>query len=318
MIKYEPPQSKMNNGSFDWNALWVFLSVARNRTLSSAARELQLSQPTVGRAIAKLEAELGVSLFVHRRSGFVLTPDGEALVPLAERMQINAADVVRAVASRRTAEQMTVIRIAVGELSMHFLAAHLPDAISNLSPIRIEMLCSDAFQDLSLNEADLAIRNKRPRQSHLIAQKIGDVEMHVYASPQYCQLRPDVLEKANWSDQTWARYGANRSRLEINRILDDKLDGTPPTFAVDRSQTVLELVRSGAAIGCLPDWIAECEGLIRISDELLVKRTAWLCFHENLLSHPQRRAVKNRVREIYAERFRQVSKNKRSHGPHAH
>ena len=71
----------------DPRALRTYLAVCRERSISGAARRLNISQPAVSVTIAQLEQALGASLFERSRSGIQLTPAGTALLARAEGME---------------------------------------------------------------------------------------------------------------------------------------------------------------------------------------------------------------------------------------
>ena len=68
---------------FDWNDLKYFLAVAESGSTLAAAQALRVSQTTVARRIAALEAATGVTLFERRQAGYALTPVGEAMLASA-------------------------------------------------------------------------------------------------------------------------------------------------------------------------------------------------------------------------------------------
>ena len=70
--------------SLDWSLVQSFLMVAETGSLSEAARQLGQSQPTIGRHIRALEAQLQTSLFDRHQRGFNLTVEGAALLPHAQ------------------------------------------------------------------------------------------------------------------------------------------------------------------------------------------------------------------------------------------
>ena len=75
----------------DWNDLRHFLAVARTGSTLAAGKSLRVSQTTAARRVTALEAELGLSLFERRPTGYVLTPAGEALVAQAESVETAAS-----------------------------------------------------------------------------------------------------------------------------------------------------------------------------------------------------------------------------------
>ncbi|MBR5432384.1 MAG: LysR family transcriptional regulator, partial [Bacteroidales bacterium] len=66
--------------------LKVFEAVARNRSFTAAARELDVTQPAVSQKIAELEKSLGANLFVRNRTSVSLTPQGEVFMYYAKRI----------------------------------------------------------------------------------------------------------------------------------------------------------------------------------------------------------------------------------------
>src|SRR5579859_6499825 len=82
--------ARLTKRMFDWNDLRYFLAVAREGSTLAAGRLLRKSQTTVARRISALEAALGLPLFQKRQAGYVVTPAGEQLLPLAERVELEA------------------------------------------------------------------------------------------------------------------------------------------------------------------------------------------------------------------------------------
>src|SRR4051794_1852588 len=85
----------------DYTLLRAFVTVAREGNLTRAAARLHLTQPAVSLQIKNLQEMLGVVLFARTSHGLLLTRDGEALLPHAERALAAAADVRRAAAALR-------------------------------------------------------------------------------------------------------------------------------------------------------------------------------------------------------------------------
>jgi DNA-binding transcriptional LysR family regulator len=86
----------------DWDDLRFFLALARNGTLTAAARSLEVTQPTVGRRIAAFERRLGAKLFTPTPSGHVLSSTGRTLFEHATRMESEALSAERLARGRDT------------------------------------------------------------------------------------------------------------------------------------------------------------------------------------------------------------------------
>jgi DNA-binding transcriptional LysR family regulator len=99
----------------NWDELRTFVEVARDGSLSGAARRLGLSQPTVGRHIDALEAALGSALFARSPRGLAPTPAALALAPHAEAMAAAAAALART-ASGEAAADRGVVRVTASHV----------------------------------------------------------------------------------------------------------------------------------------------------------------------------------------------------------
>ncbi|MET1415122.1 LysR family transcriptional regulator [Roseibium sp. HPY-6] len=291
----------MNN--FDWNAIRAFLCVVEHGSLSGAARELDVSQPTLGRQISRLEQQLELRLFDRRQTGFELTDQGKRLVAEAQSLARSASNFRRSVELEKTAAPLQVCTITLGEWGLHFLSGRTDELLADLTGLRIELFADDAFWDLSRNAADIAIGNRQPSHSHLIAQKLGNRNFFVYASDRYLRMHPEARNPGTWATQSWAGYCGARARLKSAQVLKHILNGIDCRFSVNSSVALLNLLKSGEAMGVLPDWIGEHEGLVRLSNEPLSQNTSWLSFHERLRLHPQLSELKRRLVGMFRSRY---------------
>jgi DNA-binding transcriptional LysR family regulator len=115
----------------DWDALQVFLAVARGGRISTAARRLGVEHTTVSRRLSALEEELGVPLFYRTTTGYLLTPHGQNVLASAETME-TAAIAVAARAREGSGAIAGRVRLAlVPEFASHWLAPRL-DAFRTL------------------------------------------------------------------------------------------------------------------------------------------------------------------------------------------
>src|SRR5262249_32469648 len=141
----------------DWNDLRVFLTLAREGSLTAAARRLEVSHPTVARRIKTLEESLGARLFDRLPDKFVLTTAGEALLEDAAQMERPAESLQRRSARLGDTVHGTV-RLSAGEAMAAFITGRLPRLRHNLQCIEIELTASHMLANLSRREADLLIR----------------------------------------------------------------------------------------------------------------------------------------------------------------
>ena len=170
---------------FDWTHARTFLAVARTGSYSSAARALQLTQPTVGRHVAALEASLGVLLVERVGRGIALTEPGTELADHVAQMDEVAQRVALAAAGQSTALEGRVRLTASEVMTAHVLPPVLAALRSAHPRIELELIATTSVQDLRRRDADVAVRNGRPSDPDLIARRVADVAARLYATPAY-------------------------------------------------------------------------------------------------------------------------------------
>lgn len=175
----------MDTAHLDWSLLQSFLRVAKAGSLSAAARRCGISQPTLGRHIRALEAALDQPLFMRRAEGQVLTPMGVRLFDDVCAMQEAAARIALTAAGASARLEGTV-RITAAKVVAHW---HLPPILARLRlaepGIQIDLVASDTAENLMHREADIALRMFRPEHGDLLAQKVADLSLGLYASRGY-------------------------------------------------------------------------------------------------------------------------------------
>ena len=172
----------------DWDRVRVFRGVAEAGSFTRAAESLGLSQSAISRQISALEEDLRTPLFHRHARGLVLTEQGEILLEAAQEIATRMAagrDPPRrgqGPAGRPSADQHH------GRLR-HRLAdrAICASSSSSIPDITVSLLVIDTELDLSMREADVAIRLNPPRQPDLIQKRLMTVHTHLYAAPEYLE-----------------------------------------------------------------------------------------------------------------------------------
>jgi len=270
--------------SFDWNRVRAFLVTAEEGSLSAAARALGQSQPTLGRQIAALEADLGVALVERVGRGLALTPNGLALLQHARSMG-EAATTLSMVASGASTALEGSVRISASEL----VAGHrLPPIIALLRAaepaLRIVLLATNDISDLRRREADIAVRNTRPTDPSLIARRMPDDTATLYAAP-------DLIAALDWSrgleSLTVAPFlGFDDSDDMIDALAQRGIGIGRANLAVSCPSHLVhtDLARRGLGIAVLPVWLGDrTPGLQRLPLDLEpFAFPVWLTVHREL------------------------------------
>jgi DNA-binding transcriptional LysR family regulator len=178
----------------NWDDYRFFLAVARKRTLSAAARDLAVTQPTVGRRIAALERRLGTKLYVRRPEGFELSAAGSQMLEHAERIERDALAAELRLAGRDSGLS-GVVRITASEwLCTSVLSPLVHEVLAQHPQLEIELIADTRHLDLARREADLALRPRRFDQQAIVQRAIANVAFGLYASPSYLALRGAVRD----------------------------------------------------------------------------------------------------------------------------
>ncbi len=184
------------NINFDWNRARAFLVVADEGSLSAAGRALGASQPTLGRQISALEAELNITLFERLGKGLILTEAGRRLYQYVKQMA-DAANDFALVAQGQNEDASGEVCVSLTELDAFFRLPECIQLLRQLAPnIRLEVVVSNQISDLKRREADIAIRYQRPTQTDLIIKKLDAERVLLYAHKDYAlQFKDAPLQR---------------------------------------------------------------------------------------------------------------------------
>lgn len=275
-----------------WELHETFLEVMREGSLSAASRTLGVAQPTVRRRIEALESALDTVLFTRAQNGLVPTEAANAMLPHAEAMAMTARALSRAASAPHDADRGTV-RVTASEVVG---AEVLPSILASLREahprIQIELALSDRTHDLLRRDADVAVRMVAPTQSALVARRIGEIPMGLFAAESYVMRRgaPKRLEDLAQHELV----GADRDRAFLEGLAAMGLELSPRAFALrtDHDLAYLASIRAGLGIGaCQTPLAARAPALVPVLPEVRFTLPVWIVMHEDLRSVRRVRAV---------------------------
>lgn len=279
--------------NFDWNRARAFLVTAEEGSLSAAARALGMAQPTLGRQVDALEAELGVVLFERVGRGFELTPSGFELLEHVRAMGA-AANRVSLAAAGQSQSITGTICIAASDVHAALLLPPILAKLRRTHPgIAIELVASSKASDLRRREADIAIRNFQPTEPDLIARKLRDMPARLYATPGYLEQignpqGPGDLGKAEF-------VSIDRTGMFLKGLNAMGMGLTESNFPImtENYLVMWELVKHGLGIGILDGDIGDAEPRVRrvLPDADPLIFPVWLVAHRELNTSRRVRAV---------------------------
>jgi len=255
----------------DWDRLRVFLAVTEAGSFTGAGRALGLSQSAVSRQMIALEEELGASLFHRHARGLALTEPGVdfhgSVRDMAEKLALARARINEA-RERPEGPLRITTTVAFGTA---WLTARMNEFLTLYPDISVSLVLIDSEElDLSLGQAEVAIRFARQTQPSLIQRPLMSIRYHVFASKDYLAAHGTPQTPADLDGHALIVYGDEVPApvAEINWLLD--AGATPgtrrePALRVNNVYGIYRAVRSGLGIGALPYYMSnEAPDLVEI------------------------------------------------------
>lgn len=274
-----------------WELYRSFLGVLKEGSLSGAARQLGITQPTVGRHIAALEAALGVVLFTRSPTGLLPTAVAHTLRAQAETMERTAAALERA-ASSQGDEVRGVVRVSASEVVGVEVLPPIITALRRQHPhLRVELILTNRLIDLLQLEADIAVRMVRPSQEQLLARRVGLIEVGLHARDDYLQERGMPVQMQDLVGHSV--IGFDQENAFIRSLAIKGFERSAFAISSDSDLAQLALIRAGAGIGgCQVQLAKQNPRLQRVLPQAFAfKMDTWVTMHEDLRNSPRCRVT---------------------------
>ena len=267
-----PSPAHVSGAVQDWDKLRIFSAVADAGSFTHAGDVLRLSQSAISRQISALEESLNASLFHRHARGLVLTEQGEVLYrSVCDMIQnLNAAESMIAETKERPEGQLRITTTT--GLGSTWLAPRMSEFIERYPGIQVSLLISDNDLDLTLREADVAIRLTEPTQPDLVRRQLMQIHTHVYASPDYLKHNGIPKTPEELAEHRLVAFAEEKMPPAFDN-LNWILDAAPgvklaPRLSVNSVYGIFRAVRSGIGMAALPDYMTADTDLVRVLPEL--------------------------------------------------
>jgi DNA-binding transcriptional LysR family regulator len=277
----------------DWNQIRAFHATAAAGSLSAAARQLGLTQPTLSRQVLALEADLGVTLFERMGRKLVLTQTG---VDLLDHIRImgDAADSVALAASGRVQEISGRVCISATDTFSAYVLPEIVERIRSEAPqITIVIVAANELSNLHRREADIAIRHVRPDRSGLIGQHIRDTAAYFYASEDWVARNGLLTAPADLAQAGLIGFDDTARFSGYLREVGIPMEAADFRIISDSAVAVWEMVKRGMGVAAMLREVAErTPGVMKLLPDMTpVPVPIWLVTHQELQSTPRIRVV---------------------------
>lgn len=275
-----------------WDLYRSFLAVLQQGSLSAAARELGLTQPTIGRHIDALEQAIGAELFTRSQTGLLPTDAATDLRPYAETLAATAAALLRSASGRR-GEVSGTVRISASEvIGVEVLPPILAKLQDSYPGLTIELSVSDALEDLLQRQADIAVRMAEPSQAALVVRRIGDIPLGFFAHRRYLERHGRPLALADLSQHRLVGFDRESAYIRTMMRRFPIVDPERFTFKADSSLAQLAAIRAGLGIGLCQHPLGRASSdLEHLLPDISLPLGTWVAMHENLRTSPRCRVT---------------------------
>ena len=281
------------NREFDWRLIRSFLAALDAGSLMGAARTLHTSQPTLGRHIAELESQLGLTLFERTGRGLVATASALQLEASARAMEAGALQLARGVSGAQARASGTVRITASQPVACYLMPKILADMRRALPEIQVELESSNLLSNLLRREADIAVRMARPDQTTLVARKIGTVKVGAYASRDYLAKHSAPVQPTDLFDHALIGYDKQDDTVRGFRAHGQAV--TREAFALRSDDLIVhwQALRAGLGIGFVADYLARTDAYVQpvLPAMKLPELPMWLVVHREIRTSARIRAV---------------------------
>ncbi len=265
-----------------WDDIRFFITLAREGSLSAAARKLLVEHSTVSRRVMHLEKSLQLKLFDRLPRGWVLTDEGQTFFTQAKILEENILSLQRSTLKDGTLHGEVQLS-APPHLLNYFILPYL-DAFKKQYPhISLALIADSKNADMLRGEADIALRMFKPNEQELIARKIADVHYSLYASPAYLSQPPAKQQFIGFTD-----YFFN---LAPKKWLENHANMGEAMIKTNDIMTMYQAAKQKWGIAILPDFMVQKGELIKIPTESIPTVPLYLVTHPDIRRAPKVKAL---------------------------
>jgi len=281
------------NSLFDWSLVRSFLAVLEKGSLLAASRDLQLSQPTIGRHVAELESQLGLVLFDRNGRGLLPTEAAYHLAESARIMQSGADQLARNVMGADLGASGTVRITASQPVSCYVLPPLLAQMRLSLPDIQVELVASNEVSNLLRREADIAVRMVQPQQASIIARRVGKVTLRACAHQDYLRRRGVPRQPSDLLAHDLIGGDRNDDTLKGFAAQGLVVGREQFAFRADDLIVVWQAVRAGLGVGFVSEHLIRSDpAVIPVLPKLKIEPLpVWLAVHKEIRTSKRIRAV---------------------------
>lgn len=278
----------------NWDDIRIFLAIYRAGSLRGAGLELGIDQTTVGRRLNAMERNLRSTLFLRTSTGYVPTESGRSALPAAEAIERCALSFEHSSTGADTRVSGDVRVTTTDTLAMDFVIPAIGQVYARFPDVRVALTTTTDVLDLTRREADIAVRTLRPTHSELIARKLAQWEVGLFAARRYLDMRGMPRRGEAFAGHDLAMYQPGITVRQTDTLAGEPITQGKVVAGVNSSLMLATVVRAGLALAELPVYLAKRDpDLVRIWPQYkrAMDYEVWLALHKDFAHAARVRVV---------------------------
>ncbi|HEX8544655.1 MAG TPA: LysR family transcriptional regulator [Pseudomonas sp.] len=242
-----------------FGALTAFVQAAQTRSFTEAGRRTGVSSSAVGKAVARLEQDLGVRLFHRSTRAITLTAEGGLFLERCNRI-FAEFEVAKRELTQAAGKPQGKLRVGLPQLGMS-LMAHLIAFQQAYPEVELELEFSDRLVNVIEEGFDAVVRIGEAEDSRLTRRRLNGYSHRLVASPSYLSDRGIPARPSDLSKHSCLRYRYPTSgKLDPWPLMVKGSAGTvdvPTSATANAIESLMAMAEAGLGIACLPDFFVE-------------------------------------------------------------
>lgn len=255
----------------DWDDLRIFRATSHFGSLNGAAGALGIHRSTVLRRIDRLEMQLGQRLFDRGPDGVSLTAAGERLLPHAEKMADESANLLRDADADHGRPAGTIRAGATFNLAFGLLPRMIGRFRDAFPEISVDLVATpDGYGPVHPDDIDIAFRTlEAGTKGHdeMVGRRLGRLPVAIYASKSYLRENGTPKGISDLKHHRLVTCGDNLAHMAVMKWLTANTVGAEPVYRTSSMLLLLAAVREDIGLACLPCYLGDPEpGVSKVLD----------------------------------------------------
>ncbi len=265
-----------NGDDMNWDDLRLFLAVARNGSISGAAKQLGVQHSTVSRRMRQFELDLGARLIERKQGGYELTQAGKHVKEAANNIEREVLGVDGALVGKDT-QMIGPLRVtAINNMASSILMPMFADFSKRHPLVKLDIIVSNLDASLAQRDADVAIRLTNSPSDTLIGKRIVTVASTIYGSRSYIEKLRQENREPKWIGVNCCKFHKAWTKQACGE--------QPHNFISDDTLLTLAAIKEDLGISILPCFMGDVDpALVRYCEpDPAYNLGLWILIHPDL------------------------------------